>query len=299
MLLIKRVRVSVIALVPPVRGVRATLSASGLSRVIVAGDEFSPVRLSRSPEAIAFTSPLNVTGLFELEPESGLLLPFEGMGVDTVWQLELPKAANPFDYRTIADVLLTIEYTALNSYDYRHQVLRAQDRSFSGDRAFSVRDQFPDACYEFNNPESVADEASRMRATLPIRREDSPPHLEELAVQELSLFCLRKDGFTPELHINSLGYTAPGGEAITAAEVRYDKWHRGNSLPQPPQWSRMGSSPRPQPRWRMVDPIRQFRARASLVQKWLDPGLGPCREDHRSNPGLALGNTLVKLSPYL
>jgi hypothetical protein len=187
--LIKRVRVSVIVLVPPVRGVRATLSASGLSRVIVAGDEFSPVRLSRSPEAIAFTSPLNVTGLFELEPESGLLLPFEGMGVDTVWQLELPKAANPFDYRTIADVLLTIEYTALNSYDYRHQVLRAQDRSFSGDRAFSVRDQFPDACYEFNNPESVADEASRMRATLPIRREDSPPHLEELAVQELSLFC--------------------------------------------------------------------------------------------------------------
>jgi hypothetical protein len=123
-----------------------------------------------------------------------------------------------------------------------------------------------DACYEFNNPESVADEASRMRATLPMRREDFPPHLEELAVQELSLFCLRKDGFTPELHINSLGYTAPGGEAITA-EVRYDKWHRGNSPPQPPQWSRMGSSPRPQPRWRMVDPIREYRARASLVQK--------------------------------
>ena len=52
------------------------------------------------PESIAFTSPINATGLFELEPESGLLLPFEGMGVDTVWQLELPKAANPFDYRT-------------------------------------------------------------------------------------------------------------------------------------------------------------------------------------------------------
>ena len=51
--LIKRVRVSMIALVPPVRGVRATLSASGLSRVIVAGDEFVPVLLSRSPEAIA------------------------------------------------------------------------------------------------------------------------------------------------------------------------------------------------------------------------------------------------------
>lgn len=72
--LIKRVRISMLALVPPVRGVRATLSASGLSRVIVAGDEFVPVLLSRSPEAIAFTSPLNATGLFEMEPENGLLL---------------------------------------------------------------------------------------------------------------------------------------------------------------------------------------------------------------------------------
>src|SRR4030095_16382860 len=131
---------------------RATLSASGLSRVIVAGDEFSPVRLSRSPEAIAFTSPLNVTGLFELEPESGLLLPFEGMGVDTVWQLELPKAANPFDYRTIADVLLTIEYTALNSYDYRRQVIASLENGLGADRTLSFRDQFPDQWYELVNP---------------------------------------------------------------------------------------------------------------------------------------------------
>ena len=105
--LIKRVRVSVIALLPPVRGVRATLSASGVSRTVVARGPFDTVTLRRQPESIAFTSPTNATGLFDLEPESGLLLPFEGMGVDTVWQLELPKAANPFDYRTIADVLLT------------------------------------------------------------------------------------------------------------------------------------------------------------------------------------------------
>ena len=218
--LIKRVRLLLIALVPPVRGVRATLSASGLSRVIVAGDEFSLVTLSRSPEAIAFTSPLNATGLFDLEPDSGLLLPFEGMGLDAVWQLELPKPANPFDYRTIADVLLTIEYTALNSFEYRQQVLRGQDISFSGDRAFSVREEFPDAWYDLNNPETVSDAASQMRATLPTRREDFPPHVEELTVQALSLFCLRKDGFTQELRITSLKYTILGGETVTTADVR-------------------------------------------------------------------------------
>ena len=74
------------------------------------------------------------------------------MGVDTVWQLELPKAANPFNFNAIADVLLTIEYRALASAQYRERVVRELDRRFSGDRAFSVRNQFPDGWFELNNP---------------------------------------------------------------------------------------------------------------------------------------------------
>jgi hypothetical protein len=154
-----------------------------------------------------------------MEPDNGLLLPFEGMGLEAVWQLELPKPANPFDYRTIVDVLLTIDYTALNSYEYRQQVLRDQDRSFSGDRAFSIRDQFPDVWYELSNPDAVVDAASRMRATLPLQREDFPPHVEGLAVEALTLFCVRKEGFTQELRINALRYRVPGREPITAAQV--------------------------------------------------------------------------------
>ncbi|NOU13039.1 MAG: hypothetical protein HOO92_03580 [Methylococcaceae bacterium] len=223
--LIKRVKVSLIALVPPIRGVRASLTASGLSRVIVAGDEFSPVILSRSPESIVFTSPLNATGMFELESENGMLLPFEGMGLDAVWQLELPKPANPFDYRTIADVLLTVEYTALSSYDYRQRVLRNLDRSFSGDRAFSLRDQFSDAWYELNNPDQV--EASRqMRVTLPFRRDDFPPHIESLTVEQVLFFCIRKDGFVQELRIVSLAHAIDGLDTVTATEVQTWRHHQ-------------------------------------------------------------------------
>lgn len=216
--LIKRVKVSLIALVPPTRGVRASLSASGLSRTVVAGDRFAPVTLSRSPESIAFTSPINATGLFDLEPENGMLLPFEGMGLDAVWQLELPKPANPFDYRTIADVLLTIEYTALNSYDYRQKVLRDLDRSFSGDRAFSFRDQFADAWYELHHPEQV-EPARQMQIKLPIRREDFPPHVTDLQVQQLTVFCVREEGLLQELKLVSLAHTIPGLNTVTAGEV--------------------------------------------------------------------------------
>ncbi|CUS38115.1 hypothetical protein COMA1_40418 [Candidatus Nitrospira nitrosa] len=216
--LVKRVKVSLIALVPPVRGVRASLSASGLSRTVVAGDKFTTVTLSRSPETIAFTSPLNATGMFELEPENGMLLPFEGMGVDTVWRLELPKPANPFDYRTIADVLLTFEYTALNSVDYRQKVIRDLDRSFSGDRAFSIRDQFADAWYELNHPEQV-ETARQMQVTLPVMRQDFPLHVTDVRIQQVTLFCVRADGYLQEVRVMSLAHTIPGLDTVTAGET--------------------------------------------------------------------------------
>jgi len=216
--LVKRVKVSLIALVPPSRGVRASLSASGLSHTVVGGDKFAPVTLSRSPESIAFTSPLNATGLFELEPENGMLLPFEGMGLDAVWRLELPKPANPFDYRSIADVLLTIEYTALNSYDYRQKVLRDLDRSFSSDRAFSLRDQFADAWYELHHPEQV-EPTRQMLAELPVRREDFPPHVSDLRIQQITLFSVRAEGVLQEIKLVSLAQTIPGLNTVTAGEV--------------------------------------------------------------------------------
>ena len=58
---------------------------------MLARGPFQTVTLRREPEAIAFTAPSNASGLFELESDNGMLLPFEGMGVDTVWRLELPS----------------------------------------------------------------------------------------------------------------------------------------------------------------------------------------------------------------
>lgn len=215
--LIRRVKVSLVALLPPVRGVRATLSASGVSRAVVARGPFETVTLRRQPESIAFTSPVNATGLFELEPETGMLLPFEGMGVDAVWRLELPKPANPFDFRMIADVLLTVEYTALDSTEYRDRVVHELDRRFSGDRSFSIRNQFPDAWFELNNPDTVEPDR-RMRPVLPLRVEDFPPHVADLRVEHLSVFVVRRDELADELTFTSLRHTA-GGRIVSTEEV--------------------------------------------------------------------------------
>ncbi len=96
MRLIRDVRLTVVALVPPTEGIHATLSNSGISRVMTGEPFEEPTVIYRLPEAIAISSPFNSSGLFELNPQDPMLLPFEGSGVATDWRLEMPKGGQPF-----------------------------------------------------------------------------------------------------------------------------------------------------------------------------------------------------------
>src|SRR5262249_2373578 len=147
---------------------------------------FRTVVVQRGPEAIGLTKPIDTTGLFELDAQSELLAPFEGIGVDTTWQLTLPRPANPFQYASIADILLTIDYTALNSPDYRERVLDELDPVVSADRAFSLRQAFPDEWTYLHNPT----QARGMAVTLRVAPIDFPPNVEPatLAIRELALY---------------------------------------------------------------------------------------------------------------
>lgn len=189
--LIKRVRTSVVALIPPVVGIRATLTASSVSCVIIGGDVFQKTTIRRDPELVALSSPVNATGVFELDAQSELLMPFESMGVDTSWEFSMPRASNPFDFQTIADVLVTIEYTALYSDDYRRQVIQDLDLRVSADKAFSIRNEFPDIWYDLVNSEKGASSSSIRFRT---ERSHFPPNLEEnITVGELLFAVLSRN----------------------------------------------------------------------------------------------------------
>ena len=189
--LIKRVRTSVVALIPPSQGIRATLSNTGMSRVVVGGYIYQNIVVRRDPEQVALTAPMNASGLFELEPQPELLLPFEATGVAGTWELRMPKASNPFDYRSIADVLLTIEYTALDSYDYRREVIERLGNSVSAQRAFSFRHELADQWFDLHNPEQTR---TPMTVTFPVRREDFPPNHEEITIQRVALYFAPANG---------------------------------------------------------------------------------------------------------
>lgn len=204
--LIKRVRISVIALIPPTEGIKAALSATGISRVVInSGAAFQTTEVRRAPESVALTSPINATGLFELTPQpQEKLFPFESIGVDTAWEFRMPKAANFFDYNTIADVLLTIEYTALDSFDYRRQVVQELDQTISADRPFSFRHEFADQFYDLNNPDQTD---TPMTVVFRTRREDFPPNIDDLTTQQVVLFFSRADDFSDEVQVNNLKFT--------------------------------------------------------------------------------------------
>lgn len=228
--LIRRVRVSVIALIPAVDSIKATLVTAGQSRVVVQNDGvFRTLVINQSPQSVGLTSPRDATGLFELlasQPE--MLAPFEGMGVDATWQFELPRASNRFDFRSIADVLLTIEYTALADELYRTQVVRTMSPWLSADRAFSFRQDLPDLWYALRNP---GESKTPLSVSFDSRAVDFPPNISDLAVQALTMYVVRADGESFEVEVKALtfnedGQPPVGGGATTISGVINSR--RGN-----------------------------------------------------------------------
>ena len=207
--LIRRVRTSVVALVPPAVGIRATLTNSGISRAVIGGDVFHHVEIRREPDTVALTSPINASGVFEFDVQGDMMQPFEARGVHSNWELMMPKAANPFDYASIADVLITIDYTALHSEEYRAQVIASLDRSIEAERAFSFRNHFVDAWYALTNAEPGAP----LSVSFEIDRGMLPPHLANVRLRHVALCFARGDGEAREVTVAAL--VAPNAAIVT------------------------------------------------------------------------------------
>ncbi len=206
--LIQQVSISVVALIPPTYGIRATLTSAGSSRAVVGGDTFQTVTIQNLPERIALTSATTSSSVVELQPDSqSLLNSFEGSGFDMLWELLIPKAANRFDYNSMATVLFTVTLTALHSFDYEREVIERMDRRQSFDRAFDFRQVFADAWYDMNNPDQTD---TPMTVRFDTRRSDFPPNLTNLAIQHVVLYLVRQEGAVFEQQIGHLHFTAEG-----------------------------------------------------------------------------------------
>jgi hypothetical protein len=201
--LVRQVRTSIIALIPPVDGIHATLSSTGISRVVVGPEIFQTVTIHRDPETVALSAPIGSNGVFDLGDGNEMYLPFEGNGVDGGWELRLPKAANRWDFRTLADVLISVDFLALQNFDYRQQIIQKLNPNVEAELAFSFRNRFPDAWFDLHNPRQFK-ESEQMIVRVRIERDDFPAHFEGIKLQAVTLYFSRADGVQDEFEVAHL-----------------------------------------------------------------------------------------------
>jgi hypothetical protein len=111
---IRAVRLTIPSATGPFVNVSATLSLTG-SQIRMApalgDDQVVEVPVSR-PSLIATSNAQNDAGVFDLSFRDERCMPFEGAGAVASFRLELPKSFRPFDYQTIDDVIVRVNYTA-------------------------------------------------------------------------------------------------------------------------------------------------------------------------------------------
>lgn len=186
--LVKDVDVDVVALTPATAGINAELSNSGNSRIVVGDTLFQERTISRNPERVVLNAATSDRGgrRTRLQPDADeFLRPFENSGVATDWELRMPKAANDMNYDTVVDVQFTIEYTALESYEYRQRVLSEFDSEVTNERVVSLHDDCSDAWYDLVN---APDDVTPTTVSFDLDREDFPANLSDLSIDTLQCY---------------------------------------------------------------------------------------------------------------
>lgn len=108
---IRAVRLTLPCVTGPYVNVGATLELLG-SQVRSKPDQALVDVPLRRTTSIATSNAQNDGGVFELNFHDERYMPFEGAGAVSRWRITLPKSFRPFDYRTLADVILSIAYNA-------------------------------------------------------------------------------------------------------------------------------------------------------------------------------------------
>jgi hypothetical protein len=211
--LINSVKTTVVGLLPVYDQIKATLTAGTISYTVIGGTTFQRAPIRRMElDAIALSTGASSNGLFELQPmQNELLNPFEGMGLESRWEFNMPKFSNRFDFEDIADVLITVEYTALDSYQYRYQVLQDIGSNYSFNRGFSFRNHFPDQWFELGEAQGGS---GSFGVEIDLKRDMFPMGIENLRLDgnDLLLYFVREDGFTNEITVKDFNAVYNTGE---------------------------------------------------------------------------------------
>jgi hypothetical protein len=161
--------------------------------------------LSGIEAAIVTSGAQNDDGLFAGRTGDERYLPFEGHGAISTWQLELPEKVRQFDYSTISDVVLHMQYTAREGIPMHvaTDAVMARLKAQGTLRLFSMRHEFPNAWAALGIAEGTSDFVS---AEVALRREHFPywaSIFPSLTVNTIDFYVLTEK--PPRLRVSTAG----------------------------------------------------------------------------------------------
>jgi hypothetical protein len=194
---IRSVSLTIPAIVGPYTGVNATLtllrSTIRKSALVAennpanyprAGDDERFTDLTGTVRSIVTSRADNDSGLFELTFRDERYLPFEGQGAVSEWRLQLDREANRFDFNTITDVVLRIDYTAREGGESL-KIAAKQALPGTGAQLLSLKHEYPTDWHSFLHPADDATSQSivvDLRGRFPFHASEADPEIDGVDV---------------------------------------------------------------------------------------------------------------------
>lgn len=218
--LIKKVGVMLDGTIPPA-GINATLSCTGVSRAVVdrGAAQFDTVVLRRDPQRVALTKADEATGIFHgvfaLDSQPELLQPFEGLGVETSWELRVLRASNTIDLTKLSDIRMILEYTSLHSETYAARIMDELGRTVSFDRPFSLQREFPtEWTNTFKEPSAGA---PTLTARINTQADHFYKNVTNLRIEQLTIQFAISDGPAMNIVLEQLQLTPTGKDPVNGS----------------------------------------------------------------------------------
>lgn len=194
----------------PQSSVRGMLTNLGTSRVRLldhrsAGKQFVEIAIYNPPETVVLSAYdfRADQAMFRPSETEKMLLPFEGLGVDSYWMLDFSQAFADLDFSQIIDVQLVLYFTAEYDDDLKYAVLEAQPPAQAQIQPFSLRLKDPEAFEAFVQPE-VDDRPGRDARLLSFvtGADDFPPNQTWRRTRNLVFYFKGEDGAVAPLSVH-------------------------------------------------------------------------------------------------
>lgn len=187
-------------------------------------------------QSIATSSAQNDRGMFELSFRDERYLPFEGAGAISTWHIKLNHDLPQFDFTTLADVIIHLDYTAreggellrakaVEQLDQRMNALALAEGRRGMYRVIDLRREYPDKWYQLLHPASPADDQQLILDDVVERLPYFTRSLTTNRVRIVEVVARMNDAATYEVLFSPLGTTETDLLTLTP-DPTYQGLHR-------------------------------------------------------------------------